>query len=434
MSASKDLSLLQSTPSINLLGTTARVVTPFIKVTIGDYTFGIWDKKTSAQTVDEFGVYKLNKIKYPNYIQNLSIQKINGTVNKYTLKLSYPITEQDDPNFFEKVFSAVSKTRKIVFSYGDMSVPTFVFKDEEAIILKVKKQFVSATSVINYTVSAVSTGALSSSGSYKFPAKYDKPSNVIRDLLYGYTNLGLLDVFPGMSDRGVVDMEGLIPGDDKKVRIEAKVNVSALDYLLYLVSIMSPVGNSNTLLKNAFYVLNVMDDTSGKFPGTYFKINRADSLKEMSTAYSIDIGYTTKDVITNFEVEDDETYSIYYDFSQKLEGASYVQRINDRGELEEKYAPILSSGTATGTTTELEKSWWTRVTEFPIRANITIKGLLRPALLMTHVRLNIYFYGRTFVDSGLYIVTKEQDEIGISGFTTTLSLLRVGKSETSDLL
>ena len=429
-----DLSLANINTSISLLGTTARVVTPFIKVTIGDYTFGIYEKAVSGQSYDEYGVYKLNKIKYPNYIQSLSIQKINGTVNKYSLLLSYPITEVDDPNFFEKVFSSVSQTRKIVFSYGDMSVPTFLYKDEEAIILKVKKKFNIQTSVINYTVTAVSTGTLSNIGSYKFPATYDKPSHVITDLLYKYTNLGLLDVFPGMSERGMVDMEGLIPGDDKKVKIEAKVNISPLEYLMYLVSIMTPVSNTGSLLKNAFYVLNVMDDTSGKFPGTYFKISRADSTKEMSTAYSIDIGYMNKDVITSFEVDDDETYSIYYDFSKKLEDASYVQRINDRGEIEEKYAPILSSGTATGVTTEVEKSWWTRVTEFPIRATITFKGLLRPALLMTHVRLNIYFYGRTYVDSGLYIVTKEQDEVSTSGFTTTLSLLRIGKSEPSDLI
>ena len=69
-----------------------------------------------------------------------------------------------------------------------------------------------------------------------------------------------------------------------------------------------------------------------------------------------------------------------------------------------------------------------------IEETITFKGLLRPAMLMSHVRLNIYFYGRKFVDSGLYVVTKEVDEVGINGgFRTTLSLLRIGKSDLSHL-
>ena len=55
--------------------------------------------------------------------------------------LRYPITQDNDPNFFEKVFSSVSKTRKIIFSYGDLSAPTFLYKNEEAIILDIKNNF-----------------------------------------------------------------------------------------------------------------------------------------------------------------------------------------------------------------------------------------------------------------------------------------------------
>lgn len=418
--------------SLNLLGSTSRVETPFIKVTIGDYTFGVFEKRTSRWQQDDYGIFKLNGIKYPNYIQSLSIQKINGTVNKYTLNISYPITERDDPNFFEKVFSSVSQTRKIAFSYGDMSVPTFLYKEEEGIILDVKKRFVIASSVINYTVKAVSTGTLSSMGAYKFPKTYDQPSNVIKKLLYNYKNLGLLEVFPGMREKSLVEMQGLIPGNDKKVQIEAKTNISALDYLLYLVDIMV-ASTSDSLQQNKFYTLTVLDDTSGVFSGTYFKITPVDKAADVAAAYDIDVGYITKDIVTSLEIEDDETYSIYYEFSQKLHDAEYVQRIDDNGKIEEKYAPIISSGTAKGITTNEVKNWWTKVTEFPIKATITFKGLLRPAMLMSHVRLNIYFYGRKYIDSGLYVVTKEVDEVGTGGFRTTLSLLRIGKSDMSNL-
>ena len=82
---------------VNLLNTTSRVETPFIKVTIGTYTFGKYDNRT-VRGIDSQGVYKYNKIQYPNYIQSLSITKINGKVNTYSLELKYPITERDDPD------------------------------------------------------------------------------------------------------------------------------------------------------------------------------------------------------------------------------------------------------------------------------------------------------------------------------------------------
>jgi hypothetical protein len=81
------------------------------------------------------------------------------------LALSYPVTQTDDPNFFEKVLSSVSKTRKIIFSYGDMSMPTYIYREEEAIITKVQSNFQLQGGIINYTISAVSSCALNSAGS-----------------------------------------------------------------------------------------------------------------------------------------------------------------------------------------------------------------------------------------------------------------------------
>ena len=109
----------------SLLSSQARVQAPFIKVTIGSYTFGVFSRKFSrnikSDNKDQQGFYTSWNIQYPNYVQRLQITKINGQVNQYTLSINYPVRHTDDPNFFEKVFSAVSKTRKIVFSYGDSS-------------------------------------------------------------------------------------------------------------------------------------------------------------------------------------------------------------------------------------------------------------------------------------------------------------------------
>ena len=76
-------------------------------------------------------------------------------------------------------------------------------------------------------------------------------------------------------------------------------------------------------------------------------------------------------------------------------------------------------------TTELSRTWWTQATQFPIKAKLTIKGLLRPSLLMSYVRVNTYFYGKQHISSGLYIITKQEDLIDSSGYRTTLSLTRI---------
>lgn len=410
--------------TINLLSNNARVETPFVKVTIGNFEFGAFDK---TQVKDTVNAGYLRTIKYPNYIQSLRVEKINGKVNNYTLTFKYPINQGDDPNFFEKVFSSVAQPRTITFSYGDMSTPSFYYKNEEAIILKVRERLDAKSAVITYTVTAISKGVLSTSGSYSFKQRYAKPSEVIKEILYE-PKYGLQELFYGMSDKDLVESSGLIAVDDKMVNIEAKVNISALEYLLYLVECMvSSSTPSSKLRKQSFYSLVVIDDTTGKFNGPYFKVVRIDKLDSMPTAYELDFGYPSSNVITNFEIEDDEGYSIYYNFQEEVtNNADYVQRIDDNGKLIEEYAPVISSNNYYRKTTEAERTWWSKITEFPIRGSITIKGLLRPAILMSYVKLNVIYYGRKHSASGLYAITKQVDEVGFDGFRTTLGLLRVG--------
>ena len=431
---------------INLISSTTRVEAPFIKVTIGGtYTFGVYDK-VHLVGYDEQGMYRSQRITYPNYVQDLTITKINGQVNKYTLRIKYPITDKDDPNFFEKVFSSVSNSRKIEFSYGDLSAPNFVYRNEEAIITKVKQSFSPSTSVIEYTVSATSSGSLGQAGTYPlFPAIEKKPSEVIEELLYNKA-YGLQDIFPGMRNKTLVKSMGWIPSNDAKVKINAKTNMSIWDYLSYLVNCMKPIDSSTGLIRNGTYVMTIVDDTEGSGEdftqkhvdgknvlvngtGSYFKIVEVNNSIEKSDAYEIDIGYPSANIVTNFSIEDDETYSIYYDFQQKLNDSSYSQRIDDAGNVVDVFAPTISSGTAEFKTTEAEKAWWTKVTSYPIKASITIKGLLRPAVLMTHVRLNVLFYGRKHDASGLYIITKQEDSVSTSGYKTTLNMVRIGKDD-----
>lgn len=421
--------------NISLLGVQSRVETPFIAVKIGDYVFGVYDKRTMfTPAFDWFivnGVFKTLHIKYPNYIRNLKVTKINGKVNQYTLDFVYPITQDADPNFFEKVFSSVSASREIMFSYGDMSTPQFVYKEENAIITNVRQQFQLASSVIQYTVDAVSTGNLLSAVPYNFSERYEKPSNVIKEILQ--TNMGgILDVFYGMRDFGLVIQSGLIPGNDDYVHLEAQTNMSVLAYISFLVKSMtrtSPNSDSNDI-----YTFTVIDDVSGKFGGPYFKIDRVSKQMDSLDTYEIEIGYPTSNIVTNFSINNNESYSIFYDYSKRLSTDEFVHRIDDQGNIYDMYSPAISSGNSHFETNQIDRNWWKNVTQYPITVNITLRGLLRPSILMTNVRLKVYFYGKKHTSSGLYVLTQQVDSIGVDGgFTTSLTLVRIDGDEYGSL-
>ena len=416
--------MAKSSNAINLLGSTSRLEAPFIKVTIGDYTFGVYNKTTGRQK-DNKGFYTSHNITYPNYVQSLEVQKINGQVNQYQLQFVYPITQFDDPNFFEKVFSSVSKTRKIVFTYGDASVPDFIYKNEEAIITDVKCNFNIQSSSLTYNVSAVSSASLSKSGTYTFVnIKPVKPSDEIKRILYN-KEYGLQSIFYGMNNKSIVEQEQLIAGDDKVVQLETKTNISILDYLSYLVSCMVPAGSNTAVKQKTIYILTFVDDTTGKFGGPYFKVTKSTTEIDDSGAYEIDIGFNTANVVMSFSIDDNENYSLLYDWQESLNEGQYVRRLNNEGKWEDVFAPNISSGNNQHITRTSDAVYWKKITQYPITATLTLKGLLRPAILMTHVRLNVYFFGNKHIASGLYMVTKHVDRIDSSGYRTTLNLTRI---------
>ena len=409
--------------SINLLGTTSRVETPIIGVCIGNAVLGIYAKLNNDEDS-----YIIN----PNYLKSLDVKKINGTVNQYTLRLDYPISQSSDPNYIEKILASVADTRKISFGYGDASVPTFLYREESAIITKVKRRAVISSSVKSYTIYAISSGVLGVAGSYKFRKRHAKPSDIIKEILYE-PKYGLTQVFYGMKDRSLVERLQLIRGDDVEVDIEAKSNISVLDYLAYLVDCMGPAAkavDSLGMIKKSFYVLLFEDGVDSEIDGPYFRVERSDKLREKSSAYEIDIGYPSQNVVTAWEVEDDETYALLYKYSSELQPNVYQASINDNGELVQSYSPVIGSNSPLFKVTEEERTWWTKVTQYPIKATITFKGLLRPAVLMSYVRVNILYYGKKDIDSGLYIVTSQQDVIDSNGYRTTLKLMRVGGDDT----
>lgn len=396
---------------LDLISSGTLIQTPYIRVTIGNYTFGYYkDAKGS--------------IHYPNFIRSLEVKKINGQVNTYTVNLDYQITENDDPNFMDKVLSSVSQSRSIYFTYGDMTLPNFLYKNESAMIQKVTNSFDIQNSKITYTITAISNTILVLNACYTFPGKTSKPSLVIRDILQNST-YGLQQLFTGMQNMTIVDKYNLIPDGDVAVNIETKVNMSVLDYLQYLVDLMTPEHTVSST-RDYIYVLTYSDDIMNDLGGPYFQIKLLNNKIEHSDAYELNIGYPNINCIYSFEIEKNESYAILYDYQKQLHPQEYVTRINSKGEEVDVYAPVVTSANKDFETTSEDTAWWSKMTQYPIKASIKLKGLLRPAVLMQYVRINTVFYGNKHSSSGLYMVTKHVDTIDSTGYWTTLNLTKVG--------
>ena len=112
-----------------------------------------------------------------------------------------------------------------------------------------------------------------------------------------------------------------------------------------------------------------------------------------------------------------------------MQANNYGYRINDEGEIEEVFAKNLMNSKDLFKVTESTRNWWSKVTQYPITATLTIKGLLKPAILMTYVKINSYFYGRKHISSGVYIITQQVDTISENGYRTTLKLTRIAGDE-----
>ena len=414
----------------SLLASTNRVEAPFVRVQIGNYSFGVFERK-GIKANQRNGVVSELAAKYPNYIQSLKVKKINGTVNQYWLNIKYQINEDNDPNFFEKVFSSVSDTFKITFTYGDAMLPNYVYRDEEAIITKITNSFDINGASITYTIEAVSTSSLSLSGTYTFPSVTAKPSDKIKQVLWN-SKYHLTDVFKGMRDRSLIEMSNFIASDDKIVKIPTCTNMSVLEYIAFLVSYMNPTGSTNSsAIKQNVYSLMTYEDVQDQYGGPYFKVQKvqraSSSLNQLCT-YNIDIGYPSANVVTDFSIKNDQNWSLFYKYNRDLGNSDYLTRIDTEGKIEKVYSPQLSNGHYE--MTQADSTWWTKVTEYPIEASITLKGLLKPAILMQYVKINIWYFGRLHISSGYYLITSQEDSIAVDGgYKTTLKLLRVAGAE-----
>lgn len=396
----------------NLLTFPTLVESPFIIVKIGDYTFGSATKSGNGN---------LLRVSFPNYMDSLTVTKVNGQVNTYNLKMTYAIVAGEDPNKFEKIFSSVSDTRTLTISYGDWAYPSAIYKEEETLITNIRSEVDFSSPKIIYNIQCVSKALNLTSTAFNFPSVKAKPSDVLLSMLSNQA-YALSDVFTGMRNKNKVIYSNLIASDDVEVQLDAQPCLTTLDYMNYLVSSM----RSST--DDSIYRLSIVDDTRNKFGGAYFNVTKISPNIQESTlqdSYVIDVGYPGNNFVTSFSVSDTEQWSILYKTSEKVDIPNYTYRIDNLGNTQKEKSVSVTRNRDLLRTTNEDLSWWKSMTEFPISATLTVKGLVRPTMLMSYVRLNCLFYGQKHIASGVYIITKQVDSISAEGYKTTLSLLRV---------
>ena len=123
-----------------------------------------------------------------------------------------------------------------------------------------------------------------------------------------------------------------------------------------------------------------------------------------------------------FSVDNDIAWSLLYENASISD--EYVYSINNRGEKIKNYSPNLISSSSI--MNEIQKNWWTKMVNFPINASLTLKGFMKPVMLMNYVNVNVVFYGQKHITSGLYVITGQKDSLSGEGFRTTLALTRIG--------
>lgn len=357
-------------------------------------------------------------------MKSLSINKVNGTVNTYTVVFSYQVAYGEDPNKLDKIFSNATKDRKMTVSYGDWNSPSFIYREETGIITSITSSLNMANSAIEYTVKCTSDAIGLTASSFTFPARTAKGSDILMGLVSN-VKYGLSNIFTGMKDKNKVLQSGLIASDDRAVSIPMQKQVTPLEYMNIVVKSMTSVNDD----KNSTYMLTIHDDVNNEYGGTYFSVDKVEYNTPNflpADTYELDVNFPADNFITQFSVTNDQSWAILYEYAEKVDKQQYSYRVNNSGEVVATYSPTLVRG-SNGQPSQASVNWWSKMTGFPIQVTLTLRGLTRPSILMTYVKLNVWFHGgQKHISSGLYIITKQEDRIDSGGYKTTLTMLRVG--------
>lgn len=409
---------------MELLSSNNRIESPFLVVDIGGVKLGAFSTAQRKLLATPHGDM-FEKTIYPNFVQGVTINKnANGMVNMYTINLSYQVSQDDDPNFIEKLFSTVSKGRIITVSYGDYMNPAYAFREEECLINDIQRQINPRENRIDYVVSAVSATALVAGRTWNFAAKKDKPSNVLRELIYN-KQYGLLDVLPGMRDKDKVNQKGFLTANDIEVEIHSRQNISIIDYLKYLVGCMK---DNKDFVQPTVYVLCFDGDVKGEMGGAFLKLVRMDE-QTNPDEWTVDVGYPGITDVFDFRLTENSMYSILYNYNEQLSqgGANTtIRELDENGNLVNKFRQPLAVDPFLQSTTAVAANWWSSMVNYPIRGVLTTRGLIRPSILTSAVNIKHWFFGKLYNTSGRYRIMSDTVRLSANGYFEDLGVIRIG--------
>ena len=387
------------------------VEAPFVEINMGGYIIGS---------------YKGSLDQFPNYISSLEVSKVNGEINKYKIQIIYQIRYEEDPNLIDKLISTV-RYKKFKIQYGDAASDT-LFRDNNAIITNITSNRDYTGAKITYNIEATSANVFVTSYITNFSSVTDKPSNIIRNLLYNNAETSplLLEAFSGMKNVSLVDSKGLIPNNDSVLDIQSQTSMNPVSYINYLVGNMSNSTQTSNTIRNSNYYINYLDDSEGTFGGSYFKISELTQASVMqsniNSVFEVTVGYPDSNNIMDFAVNTDNCWAMLYKNSEISNERIYnIDNYGNTSSL--KSLNVVSSSNILN---EINKNWWSQMINFPITAQLTLRGLLKPVMLTDYIKINVVFYGQTHITSGLYTITGQTDKLSSSGFRTILDLTRVG--------
>lgn len=387
------------------------VEAPFAELTIGGVTFGTYQKSSIK--------------KYPNYIQSVEATKTNGSINSYKIELIHQVAPGDNPNYIAELLST-NGFEKIRLTYGDGASGTY-FRDVEALLTNVNTSFDFVNNLIRYSLEATSLSYLTATTRMNFAETTSKPSTVIMNLLKNKT-AAITDYFSGMEDVNKVAELGLIPTNDAEVKIEAVKNKNIIEYLTYLTSLMT--NENKQIAENSTYYLTINDEQY-QGVGNTFSIKEvvSSNMKVDSLVYEVDLGYPDNNKVFDFSITSNYAWAAAMKTSSKL--TSYRYDINNSGKvIKSDGSPIIKNDLNSNAYT-IDNNTWKQLTRFPITANLTVKGLMAPILLLTYIKINNYYFGSKRITSGLYIVTEQKDTISGNGCRSMLGLTRVAGDDES---
>ena len=99
-----------------------------------------------------------------------------------------------------------------------MASPSFIYKNESALITKVTTNIDFNSSSVTYQISCTSNSVTIKSNKFNFVQRTEKVSNLIRSML-STDKYKFNTAFPGMKKALALSKEQLIPSDDQEVFI-----------------------------------------------------------------------------------------------------------------------------------------------------------------------------------------------------------------------